>query len=91
MTRCDTLPGVPTPPRDLPLFETCALAELQAVRLLVEQERCTLVEIARHNAIEHPDAPGAMEEVLARIWMLGTIESALWRIEQRLTGGTAAE
>lgn len=56
--------------------------ELRQVRELIEKQRSLVVMIT-----QKVDSP-PIESALARIWLLGCVESALWRIERHLGGDT---
>ena len=67
-------------------FHAEAQDELRQVREQVYDQRKTLLQITLTTATDHR----TREAALARMWLLGTVESALWRIEARLKGDTFA-
>ena len=66
-------------------FHTEALDELHQIRNDILESRRTLLKIVL------TDGTGDTESALARMWLLGTVESALWRIESRLKEGSSSE
>lgn len=70
------------PPEDS--FEWHALQELHEVKETIERQRATLTLIILKTLAD--GTPPDMNAAMARVWLLGTVESALWRIEGKLKG-----
>lgn len=64
-------------------FETEALDELRQIGDLVEQQRTALQIIFTRIQLD----PTTLEATMARMWLIGTVDSALWHIQRELSKG----
>lgn len=76
-------------------MDTDVIAKDSGIRMIThEPELTALKELrdwqarvqARRTEVMRTFDPESVQEALARVWSLGFIESALWRIERRLEG-----